>query len=144
MSAVTTEDPDLADHRPAVTKADRGAMAWGLAAAAVLATALVVLLPLGHSQFDGIIWLWVVALVGVVVLNLLVPVESWTGMAVKWTTLAGCLAFLVVFPIGRSNSTLLDMGLFAVFGMVCIGTNLTHGFAGKITLAQAAFLGIGA
>jgi len=49
-----------------------------------------------------------------------------------------------VFPIGRSNSTLLDMGLFAVFGMVCIGTNLTHGFAGKITLAQAAFLGIGA
>ena len=144
MSAVTTEDPDLADHRPAVTKAERGAMAWGLAAAAVLATALVVLLPLGHSQFDGIIWLWVVALVGVVVLNLLVPVESWTGMAVKWTTLAGCLAFLVVFPIGRSNSTLLDMGLFAVFGMVCIGTNLTHGFAGKITLAQAAFLGIGA
>ena len=144
MSAVTTEDPDLADGRPAVTRAERGAMAWGLAAAAVVATALVVLLPLGHSQFDGIIWLWVVALVGVVVLNLLVPVESWTGVAVKWTTLAGCLAFLVVFPIGRSNSTLLDMGLFAVFGMVCIGTNLTHGFAGKITLAQAAFLGIGA
>ena len=144
MSAVTTDDPDLADDRPAVTRVERGAMAWGLAAVAVVATALVVLLPLGHSQFDGIIWLWVVALVGVVVLNLLVPVESWTGVAVKWTTLAGCLAFLVVFPIGRSNSTLLDMGLFAVFGMVCIGTNLTHGFAGKITLAQAAFLGIGA
>ena len=49
-----------------------------------------------------------------------------------------------MFPIGRATSTLLDMGLFAVFGMVCIGTNLVHGFAGKITLAQAAFLGIGA
>ena len=31
-----------------------------------------------------------------------------------------------------------------MFGIVCIGTNLVHGFAGKITLAQAAFLGIGA
>ena len=60
------------------------------------------------------------------------------------STLAGCLAFLVVFPIGRADSTLLDMGLFAVFGIVCIGTNLVHGFAGKVTLAQAAFLGIGA
>ena len=96
-----------------------------------------------HSS-TGIMWLWLLALVGVVGLNLLVPVDSWTGVVVKWMTLAGCLAFLVVFPIGRSASTLLDMGLFAVFGIVCIGTNLVHGFAGKVTLAQAAFLGIGA
>ncbi len=100
--------------------------------------------PLGRSQFTGIMWLWALALVGVVALNLLVPLDSWTGLVVKWMTLAGCLAFLVVFPIGRSASTLLDMGLFAVFGIVCIGTNLVHGFAGKVTLAQAAFLGIGA
>ena len=144
MRAVASEGTELADGRAAVTKAERGTISWGLAAAAIVATALVVLLPLGHSQFEGLMWLWAVALVGVVVLNLLVPVESRTGAAVKWTTLAGCLAFLVVFPIGRSNSTLLDMGLFAVFGMVCIGTNLVHGFAGKVTLAQAGFLGIGA
>ena len=102
------------------------------------------MLPLGRSQFTGIMWLWALALVGVLALNLLVPLDSWTGIVVKWMTLAGCLAFLVVFPIGRSASTLLDMGLFAVFGIVCIGTNLVHGFAGKVTLAQAAFLGIGA
>jgi branched-chain amino acid transport system permease protein len=36
------------------------------------------------------------------------------------------------------------MGLFAVFAIVVIGQNLTQGFAGQITLAQAAFLGIGA
>ena len=77
-------------------------------------------------------------------LCLVVPVESRSGAVVKWTALAGCLAFLLVFPIGRSDSTLLDLGLFAVFAIVCIGTNLVHGFAGKITLAQAAFLGIGA
>jgi branched-chain amino acid transport system permease protein len=80
----------------------------------------------------------------VIGLNLYLPLDSRTGTFVKWTTLAGCLGFLVVFPIGRSGSTLLDLGLFAVFAIVCIGTNLVHGFAGKITLAQAAFLGIGA
>ena len=72
------------------------------------------------------------------------PAATTTGGFVKWTTLAGAFAFLAVFPVGRSASTLLDLGLFAVFGIVCIGTNLVHGFAGKITLAQAAFLGIGA
>ena len=42
----------------------------------------------------------------------------------------------------RSASTLLDMGLFSVFGIVCIGTNLVHGFAGKVTLAQAGSIGL--
>jgi branched-chain amino acid transport system permease protein len=31
-----------------------------------------------------------------------------------------------------------------VFAIVCIGVNLTHGFAGQVSLAQAGFLGIGA
>ena len=47
-------------------------------------------------------------------------------------------------PLGRTNATLVDLGLFVVFAIVCIGLNLTHGFAGKISLAQAGFLGIGA
>ena len=37
-----------------------------------------------------------------------------------------------------------DLGLFVVFGIVVIGMNLTQGYAGQISLAQAAFLGIGA
>jgi hypothetical protein len=122
---------------------ERGAVSWRVVVAIVVATGLVVMLPLGRSHFTGIMWLWALALVGVVGLNLVVPLGSWSGIVVKWTTLAGCLGFLVVFPIGRSDSTLLDLGLFAVFGIVCIGTNLVQGFAGKVTLAQAAFLGIG-
>ena len=107
-------------------------------------TTVVVLVPLGRSQFAGGLWLWTIALVGLLGLNLYWPAATTTGGFVKWTTLAGGFAFLAVFPVGRSDSTLLDLGLFAVFGIVCIGTNLVHGFAGKITLAQAAFLGIGA
>jgi branched-chain amino acid transport system permease protein len=122
----------------------RGKLSWPLAATTMVATAMVVLLPLGRSQLTGVMWLWALAVVGVIGLNLYLPVDSRTGIFVKWTTLAGCFAFLGVFPIGRSSSTLLDLGLFAVFAIVCIGTNLVHGFAGKITLAQAAFLGIGA
>ena len=123
---------------------ERGKLSWPVAAAAVLATAVVVLLPLGRSQFAGGLWLWGVALVALLGLNLYWPATTTTGGVVKWTTLAGGFAFLAVFPVGRSDSTLLDLGLFAVFGIVCIGTNLVHGFAGKVTLAQAAFLGIGA
>jgi branched-chain amino acid transport system permease protein len=139
--ASTTE---LQSDTTTVTTDGRGAMSWPLAILSVVATALVVILPLGRSEFAGLMWLWLVAFGGVLILNLLVPIGTWTGLVVKWVTLSGCLAFLLVFPIGRAASTLLDMGLFAVFGMVCIGTNLVHGFAGKVTLAQAAFLGIGA
>ena len=89
-------------------------------------------------------WVWGAALAGVLGLNLLVRVDSWNGLVVKWVSLAGGIAFLVVFPLGRTNATLVDLGLFVVFAIVCIGLNLTHGFAGKISLAQAGFLGIGA
>jgi branched-chain amino acid transport system permease protein len=115
-----------------------------LALLAVTATTLVVLLPVGQSQLAGAMWLWVVALAGVIGLNLWLPTDSWNGMVVKWSSLAGAVAFLVVFPIGRTNATLVDLGLFVVFAMVCVGLNLTHGFAGKVSLAQAGFLGIGA
>ncbi len=144
MRTVAPTATDLGDDRATIPTVERGALSWPLAIVTLVAVALVVTLPIGRSQFAGIIWLWLVALGGVLALNLLVPLDSWTGVVVKWATLAGCLAFLLSFPIGRAASTLLDMGLFAVFGMVCIGTNLVHGFAGKVTLAQAAFLGIGA
>ncbi|HWM19133.1 MAG TPA: branched-chain amino acid ABC transporter permease [Ilumatobacteraceae bacterium] len=144
MSSSTSTATGLGDDQATVTDVERGALSWRVVVAIVAATALVVVLPIGTSHFTGIMWLWALALVGVVGLNLLVAPDSWTGIFVKWMTLAGCLAFLVVFPIGRSDSTLLDLGLFAVFGIVCIGTNLVHGFAGKVSLAQAGFLGIGA
>ncbi len=144
MKAATSPADGLVDGRPAIPVVERGKLSVPVAAAAVVATAAVVLVPLGRSQFTGGLWLWTVALVGLLGLNLYWPATTTTGGFVKWTTLAGGFAFLAVFPVGRSDSTLLDLGLFAVFGIVCIGTNLVHGFAGKITLAQAAFLGIGA
>jgi branched-chain amino acid transport system permease protein len=134
----------LEDDRHDAAVVDRGTLSWPVAAIAVVAAAVVVLLPLGRSQFAGVMWLWGTVLVGLLGLNLFWPTGTRTGAVVKWTTLAAAFAFIAVFPIGRSDSTLLDLGLFAVFGIVCIGTNLVHGFAGKVTLAQAAFLGIGA
>jgi branched-chain amino acid transport system permease protein len=135
---------EVDDDRRGVPVVERGKVSWPVAAAVILGAAVLVLLPLGRSQFAGVMWLWGVLLVALLGLNLYWPPATRTGAVVKWTTLAGCFAFLAIFPIGRSNSTLLDLGLFAVFGIVCIGTNLVHGFAGKVTLAQAAFLGIGA
>jgi len=144
MTVTTSTAEGLAPGRDAIPEVDRGVLSWPIGGAAVAATALVVLLPVGRSQFGGIMWLWGAALAGVLALNLWLPVESWTGIVVKWTSLAGCVAFLVVFPIGRTNSTLVDLGLFVVFAIVCVGLNLTQGFAGKVSLAQAGFLGIGA
>ena len=144
MTVTTSTAEGLAHGWDVIPQVDRGVLSWPIAGAAVAATALVVLLPIGRSQFGGIMWLWGAALAGVLALNLWLPVESWTGIVVKWTSLAGCVAFLVVFPIGRTNSTLVDLGLFVVFAIVCVGLNLTQGFAGKVSLAQAGFLGIGA
>jgi len=134
----------LAHRSDTVPELDRGRLSWPVAVAAVALTAIVVLLPLGRSELAGMMWVWVLALAAMLGLNLWLPVESWNGQVVKWASLAGAIALLVVFPIGRSNATLIDLGLFVVFAIVCVGLNLTHGFAGKINLAQAAFLGIGA
>lgn len=142
-TAAATAAP-LVHRADAVPELDRGRLSWPVVAAAAVATALVVGLPVGRSELAGLMWLWVVALAAVGGLLLWLPVASWNGLVVKWITLAGGVAFLVVFPIGRTNSTLVDLGLFVVFAIVCVGLNLTHGFAGKVSLAQAGFLGIGA
>jgi branched-chain amino acid transport system permease protein len=141
-SATAAVGPGRRDD--AVPARDRGRLAWPVVAAAVVATALVVLLPVGRSELAGAMWLWIGALAVVLGLNLWLPVDEWNGIAVKWVSLAGAIAFLVVFPVGRTDATLIDLGLFVVFAIVCVGLNLTHGFAGHVSLAQAGFLGIGA
>ena len=144
MRTATPPVSGLVDGQGGAPVVDRGKLSLPVAVAALVATTVVVLLPLGRSQLAGVMWVWGVAVVALLGLNLYWPAATRTGGVVKWTTLVGGFAFLAVFPVGRADSTLLDLGLFAVFGIVCIGTNLVHGFAGKVTLAQAAFLGIGA
>ncbi|HEX2555291.1 MAG TPA: branched-chain amino acid ABC transporter permease [Microvirga sp.] len=54
---------------------------------------------------------------------------------------AGILWFL---PAGFGNYGLYVMALWLVMAVAALGLNLTLGYAGQISLAQAAFLGIGA
>ena len=144
MSVATSTGSNLENRHSLVATVDRGRLSWPLVAAVAAAAGAAVLLPLGQSALAGTMWLWLAAVVGVGAANLWLPAESWNGIVVKWVSLAGCVGVLAVFPAGRTNATLIDLGLFVVFAIVCIGMNLTHGFAGKISLAQAGFLGIGA
>ncbi len=57
---------------------------------------------------------------------------------------AGLLLALVVLPFGLKNYGVYLLSLWAVYCMAALGLNLTLGYAGQISLAQAAFLGIGA
>jgi branched-chain amino acid transport system permease protein len=137
-------DQDPENRGDTIAVHDRGRLSLPLVSSLVAATAFLVLFPVGRSAFTGLMWVWALVLVAVGVAFTMIPKDSVNGRASKWVVLAGFLAFMLVFPLGRSGSTLIDMGLFAVFAIVVIGQNLTQGFAGQITLAQAAFLGIGA
>ena len=144
MSPTLVPDQEL-EHRPTtIVVRDRGRLSAPLIALLTAATAFLVLFPINRSSLSGLMWIWAAVLAAVVVALTLIPTDSVNGRALNWILLAGFLAFMVVFPIGRAGSTLVDMGLFVVFTIVVIGQNLTQGFAGQITIAQAAFLGIGA
>jgi branched-chain amino acid transport system permease protein len=144
MSSNLAPDHELENSRGTVAVRDRGRLSPALVSLLTAATAFLVLFPINRSTFTGLMWVWAAVLVAVVVAFTVVPRDSRNGRAANWIAIMGVLAFLIVFPIGRANSTLVDMGLFAVFAIVIIGQNLTQGFAGQITLAQAAFLGVGA
>jgi len=53
-------------------------------------------------------------------------------------------AVLVALPLGLKNYGVYLLSLWAVFAVAALGLNLTLGYAGQVSLAQAAFLGIGA
>lgn len=137
-------DQALENRKDRIADLDRGSISPILLLALVAAGAFLVWFPIGRSEFTGPMWFWALVAVGVVGANLVVPSHTRNATMVKWVTLATFLAFLIVFPIDRAGSTMTDMGLFAIFGIAVIGMNLTQGYAGQISLAQAAFLGIGA
>jgi branched-chain amino acid transport system permease protein len=56
---------------------------------------------------------------------------------------ASCL-FLLFAPLGLKPYGIFILSMWAVMTIAAIGLNLTLGYAGQISLAQAAFVGIGA
>lgn len=57
---------------------------------------------------------------------------------------AAALAALIVLPQGLKPYGIALLSRWAVLAIAAVGLNLTLGYAGQISLAQAAFLGIGA
>src|ERR1700674_4525480 len=58
--------------------------------------------------------------------------------------LALVAAFLLAAPFGFKPYGVYILSLWAVMSIAAIGLNLTLGYAGQVSLAQAAFVGIGA
>ncbi len=66
-----------------------------------------------------------------------------------WLIFLGAAIFIALFPLiihpFKAISHYMDVMVFAgIFTMVCLGLSLLMGYAGQISLAQAAFFGIGA
>lgn len=54
------------------------------------------------------------------------------------------IALLIAAPIGQGNYIIYVMTSWLVFSITAMGLNLTLGYAGQVSLAQAGFMGIGA
>jgi branched-chain amino acid transport system permease protein len=67
-----------------------------------------------------------------------------SGTAVAWALLAVTSTFLLVAPMIFRPYGMFLLSTWAVMTIAAIGLNLTLGYAGQISLAQAAFVGIGA
>lgn len=74
-------------------------------------------------------------------------VEATTSTILRiigWVALAAMILALLLAPLSLSSYGLFLLSLWAVTTIAIQGLNLTMGYAGKISLAQAAFMGIGA
>ncbi len=54
------------------------------------------------------------------------------------------LAALIVAPLGQGNYVIYLLSSWLIFSIAAMGLNLTLGYAGQISLAQASFMAIGA
>ena len=68
--------------------------------------------------------------------------REWSWLALM--VLALVLAALVAAPLGLARYPTYILTLWLVFSVAAMGVNLIVGYAGQETLAQAAFLGVGA
>ncbi|HEY0918927.1 branched-chain amino acid ABC transporter permease [Devosia sp.] len=65
-------------------------------------------------------------------------------MSPRMLLTAGGLLLLVAVPFSQGPYGLYVLSLWLVFSMSAMGLNLTLGYAGQVSMAQAAFMGIGA
>ncbi len=70
------------------------------------------------------------------------PNKNWQYLTLG--TLILVVVGLLVVPLFASNYAIYVLSLWAITAIAAQGLNLTMGFAGKVSLAQAAFMGIGA
>lgn len=61
-----------------------------------------------------------------------------------WAALTACAALLLLLPFGLGRFGNYILAMWAVMTIAAMGLNLTLGYAGQISLAQGAFVGIGA
>ncbi|WP_085033585.1 branched-chain amino acid ABC transporter permease [Ensifer aridi] len=59
-------------------------------------------------------------------------------------TLVAGLAILILLPFTQSNYGVFVLSSWLVYSISAMGLNLTLGYAGQVSLAQASFMGIGA
>lgn len=62
----------------------------------------------------------------------------------KWVWLTLGLAALIAAPIGQGNYISLILCSWLIYTIAAMGLNLTLGYAGQISLAQASFMALGA
>jgi branched-chain amino acid transport system permease protein len=67
-----------------------------------------------------------------------------TRSLLAWSAAAGVAVFLLAAPFSLKPYGVFILSTWAVMSIAAIGLNLTLGYAGQISLAQAAFVGIGA
>ena len=66
--------------------------------------------------------------------------NGWTRMALVGVLLAAAIAA----PLGQGNYIIYVLTSWLIFSIAAMGLNLTLGYAGQISLAQASFMAIGA
>src|SRR3546814_8719909 len=54
------------------------------------------------------------------------------------------IAVLIAAPLGQGNYIIYTLCSWLLFSISAMGLNLTLGYAGQVSLAQAGFMGIGA
>ncbi len=62
----------------------------------------------------------------------------------KYLLYIAMLVALVLAPLGQGNYIVYVLCSWLIFSVAAMGLNLTLGYAGQVSLAQAAFMGIGA